>query len=77
MSAGGAGVAGVDGMLEPDVVANDVLKAIEEETFLVLPHEEVAEYVKRKANDRDRWISGMQRLQVQFEDFLMPGKEKD
>ena len=50
---------------------------IEEETFLVLPHEEVAEYVKRKANDRDRWISGMQRLQVQFEDFLMPGKEKD
>ncbi|MDG1202307.1 MAG: SDR family NAD(P)-dependent oxidoreductase [SAR86 cluster bacterium] len=77
MTAGGAGVAGVDGMLEPDVVANDVLQAIEKETFLVLPHKEVAEYVQRKGNDRDRWISGMQRLQTQFEDFLMPGNEKD
>ena len=77
MTAGGAGVAGVDGMLEPDVVANDVLHAIEAETFLVLPHKEVAEYVMRKGNDRDRWIAGMQRLQTQFEDFLMPGSEKD
>ena len=72
MTAGGAGVAGVDGMLEPDVVANDVLEAIEAETFLILPHKEVAEYVQRKANDRDRWISGMQRLQKQYEDFLTP-----
>ena len=58
-------------------VARDVLQAIEKETFLVLPHKEVAEYVQRKGNDRDRWISGMQRLQTQFEDFLMPGNEKD
>ena len=27
------------------------------------------EYVQRKGNDRDRWISGMQRLQKQFEEF--------
>ena len=77
MTAGGAGVAGVDGMLEPEVVADDVLKAIEAETFLVLPHKEVAEYIMRKGNDRDRWIAGMQRLQTQFEDFLMPGSEKE
>ena len=69
MTAQGAGVAGVDGMLEPDVVAKDVLDAIENERFLVLPHKEVAEYVQRKGNDRDRWISGMQRLQKQFEEF--------
>ena len=75
--AGGAGVAGVDGMLEPEVVADDVLKAIDTETFLVLPHQEVAEYIMRKGNDRDRWIAGMQRLQTQFEDFLMPGSEKE
>ena len=74
---GGAGVAGVDGMLEPEVVADDVLKAIDTETFLVLPHQEVAEYIMRKGNDRDRWIAGMQRLQTQFEDFLMPGSEKE
>ena len=45
---------------------------IAEEKFLVLPHEEVAEYIMRKGNDRDRWISGMQRLQKQYEDFLTP-----
>jgi hypothetical protein len=69
MTAQGAGVAGVDGMLEPDVVAKDVLDAIENERFLVLPHKEVGEYVQRKGNDRDRWITGMQRLQKQYEDF--------
>ena len=72
MTAQGPGVAGVDGMIEPDVVAQEVLKCIAEENFLVLPHEEVGEYVMRKGNDRDRWISGMQRLQKQFEDFLTP-----
>ena len=72
MTADGAGVAGVDGMMEPDVVAKDVLNAIEEERFLITPHEEVLEYVKRKGNDRDRWIGGMQRLQTQYEDFLTP-----
>ena len=75
MTAGGAGVAGVDGMLEPEKVAADVLQAIEDEVFLVTPHEEVLEYVKRKGNDRDRWIEGMQRLQKQFEEFLTPPKE--
>ena len=59
-------------MMEPDVVAQEVLKCISEEKFLVLPHTEVAEYVSRKGNDRDRWISGMQRLQKQYEDFLTP-----
>lgn len=70
MTAGGPGVAGVDGMLEPNVVAQDVLDAIKEEKFLILPHKEVAEYVKRKGNDRDRWILGMQRLQKEYEDFF-------
>ena len=69
MTANGPGVAGVDGMMEADVVAKDVLNAIEEERFLVTPHDEVLEYVKRKGNDRDRWITGMQRLQKQYEDF--------
>jgi len=72
MTAQGPGVAGVDGMMEPDVVAHEVLKCIAEGKFLVLPHTEVAEYVSRKGNDRDRWISGMQRLQKQYEDFLTP-----
>ena len=37
-------------------------EAIEAEHFLILPHGEVAEYVRRKASDHDRWLRGMRRL---------------
>jgi len=33
-----------------------------EERFMILSHPEVAEYVKRKAVDPDRWLRGMRRL---------------
>ena len=69
MTGGGPGVAGVDGMMEPKEVASDVLDAIEKERFLVTPHKEVLEYIKRKGTDPDRWIKGMQRLQDRFEDW--------
>ncbi len=60
------GVAGVDGMIEPDEVAECVVAALDEERFLVLPHPEVEEYMRRKAGDYDRWLRGMRRLQKQF-----------
>jgi NAD(P)-dependent dehydrogenase (short-subunit alcohol dehydrogenase family) len=66
MTAGGPGVAGVDGMIEPDEVADCVVQALRDETFLVLPHPTVAEYIKRKTSDYDRWIKGMQRLQERY-----------
>ncbi|HEX7038066.1 MAG TPA: SDR family oxidoreductase [Pseudomonadales bacterium] len=66
MTAGGAGVAAVDGMLEPEDVAETVVQALRNETFLVLPHPTVAEYMRRKTSDYDRWIRGMQRLQEQY-----------
>jgi NAD(P)-dependent dehydrogenase (short-subunit alcohol dehydrogenase family) len=66
MTAGGPGVAGIDGMLEPEQVAESVTDALREERFLVLPHPEVAEYLKRKATDYDRWLRGMRRLQARF-----------
>lgn len=49
------------GVLSPLDVANDVMAAVEQERFLVLPHPEVLEMYGRKAADRDRWIRGMQR----------------
>jgi NAD(P)-dependent dehydrogenase (short-subunit alcohol dehydrogenase family) len=52
----------LDSALEPEQVADDVVKGIEAERFLILPHAEVAEYVKRKAGDPDRWLRGMRRL---------------
>ena len=66
MTAGGAGVAGVDGMLETPVVAEAVVQTLRDERFLVLPHAEVAEYIKRKTADYDRWLKGMRRLQVEY-----------
>ena len=66
MTAQGAGVAGVDGMIEPDVVANDTLEAIERDQFLVTPHKQVREYIQFKAADYEGWIEGMQKLQDSF-----------
>jgi len=70
MTAGieGGGVAGVDGMLEPEAVADAVVRGLAAESFLVLPHPEVLEYFRRKASDYDRWINGMRRLQARFGD---------
>jgi len=48
-------------VLDPLVVADEVLKALAEETFLILPHESVQEFRRRKVADPDRWIRGMQR----------------
>ena len=74
MTAGGAGVAGVDGMIEPESVAECVIEGLREERFLILPHPTVAEYIKRKTSDYDRWIKGMQRLQAQYADSF-PAQE--
>lgn len=62
------GAASVDGILEPDVVAQDCIDAIREERFLVLPHPMVADYMARKATDPDRWLHGMRRLQERLEE---------
>ena len=62
------GVAGIDGMLEPDLVADAVVEGLAAERFLILPHLEVAEYVRRKAEDIERWLRGMRRLQARFGD---------
>lgn len=60
------GVASVDGMISAEEVADACLKTIEDETFLVLPHPEVLEYMRRKTSNYDRWLKGMQRLNEQY-----------
>jgi NAD(P)-dependent dehydrogenase (short-subunit alcohol dehydrogenase family) len=60
------GVAGVDGMMEPEELCQTVIEALDEERFLVLPHEEVLTYMQRKASDYDRWLKGMRRLQSMY-----------
>lgn len=51
------------GAIEPETVAEAVVDGLREERFLILPHPEVAEYFRRKADDYDRWLAGMRRLQ--------------
>lgn len=55
-------VAFIDGMLEPEVAAQACIAAIEAETFLVLPHPGVLEYMRNKTADYDRWLGGMRKL---------------
>ena len=59
-------VAALDGMLEPEVVAQACLQAIEEERFLVLPHPHVLGYMRAKTENYDRWIGGMRKLNRRF-----------
>jgi NAD(P)-dependent dehydrogenase (short-subunit alcohol dehydrogenase family) len=60
------GVASIDGMMEPETVAEACVRAIEREDFLILPHPEVLEYMRRKTGDYNRWIAGMQKLNRKY-----------
>ena len=56
------GAAGLDGILSPAQVAEAVVQGLKEESFLILPHEQVAQYHQNKAHNYDRWIGGMRKL---------------
>ena len=49
--------------MDPDEVAEAVVDGLAEERFLILPHSEVETFFQNKANDYDRWIGGMRKLQ--------------
>ncbi len=55
-----------DGDLSPQQVAEDALKGIEQETFLILPHPQVLDYMRRKTENYDRWIGGMAKIQAKL-----------
>lgn len=50
--------------LDPEQIAEAVVKGLADENFLILPHPEVAEYFRRKGDDYERWLRGMRRLQA-------------
>jgi NAD(P)-dependent dehydrogenase (short-subunit alcohol dehydrogenase family) len=56
------GVASIDGMIEPEDVAEAVVKGLAAEEFLILPHPQVLDYMRRKTADYGRWIGGMRKL---------------
>lgn len=63
---GGPGVAGVDGMLETDVLCDSVVAGLRSEQFLILPHPDVGMYIQHKAGNYDRWLGGMRKLRRRF-----------
>ncbi|MFJ4486409.1 SDR family oxidoreductase [Streptomyces longwoodensis] len=53
--------------IEPQDVADALLKGMEEDRFLILPHPEVAAYYQARAAEPDRWLTGMNHLQQKWE----------
>ena len=70
-------IVSIDGILEPSVVAEDVIKAIENDVFLITPHKQVMDYIKMKSTQPDTWISAMQNLQSQFIDGISAAAPED
>jgi short-subunit dehydrogenase len=63
-----------EGVVEADEVARLCLEAMAAERFLVLPHPEVADFVRQKADDIDRWLAGIRRYQGRlYGDLPLPG----
>jgi NAD(P)-dependent dehydrogenase (short-subunit alcohol dehydrogenase family) len=55
-----------DGDLSPEQVARDALAGIGQETFLILPHPQVLDYMRKKTENYDRWIGGMAKIQAKM-----------
>ena len=55
------------GAIEPAVVAEAVVEALQDNRFLILPHPEVAAFYAARAEDTDAWLAGMRRLQARID----------
>jgi len=64
----------MEGSVSVEQVADAAIEGLADERFLILPHPEVAEYFKRKANDYDRWLRGMRRLRAEVSEKRSPAK---
>lgn len=65
-----------DGALDPDEVAAVVVEGLRDERFLILPHPEVLDYFRRKADDYDRWLRGMRRLDAHVKALIAEEEAK-
>jgi hypothetical protein len=62
----GSSVLAAGALLEPEAVAEAVVGGLADGRFLILPHPEVAEFERRRAADRDRWLAGMRRARARL-----------
>lgn len=68
MYQGDGGSAGVDGALTAEQVADEIVKVMAEERFLVLPHPQVLDYMRSKTANYDRWLGGMQKIFLTYQE---------
>lgn len=62
-----------DPVLTAGEVADAVWKGLADDRFLILPHPQVRSYYQKRAQDTDRWLAGMRRLQQTIERKPTPG----
>ncbi len=54
------------GVIEPEEVAAAVVEGLGDERFLILPHPQVLDYFRNKAENHGRWLGGMRKFQRQL-----------
>jgi short-subunit dehydrogenase len=59
-----------DSVIQPEAVADAVIKAMADGRFMILPHPEVAAMYAGRAADPDQWLAGMNKVQRYVEDLL-------
>ena len=57
-------------VLTPGDVADAALEGVARETFLILPHPEVAKFIQFKSADYDRWLGAMRTLRGRIVDEI-------
>jgi len=50
--------------ISAEACAEAVVEALENETFLILPHREVADFIVKKAENRDRWLHNLRKMRA-------------
>jgi len=54
------------GVIEPEEVADAVVEGLADERFLILPHPQVIDYFRAKAENHGRWLGGMRKFRRQL-----------
>jgi NAD(P)-dependent dehydrogenase (short-subunit alcohol dehydrogenase family) len=60
---GGKAILASGRVLEPEEVAEATVQGLAGERFLILPHPEVAAFMRHRATDHERWLAAMRGLQ--------------
>ena len=58
------------GVITPENLAETVLEGVESETFLILPHPDVAKFIQFKSGNYDKWLGAMRKLRSEIIDEI-------